>query len=229
MRTKIIFALTFLVLFCHSCSKELAPVSVAGYIDKVGSNQTLIVEVTDSAEIKLESVRRMSFLIDDNTNYESNGLVEGNIVEVIFQPNDEGSTPVAINIITNDSYPRALGRWTNGEHNKFRIDIELLPNGNIRQMQPSQTVEFKQWQLTTQEDTIQISGEVSLPPIIEERSQKATSKTDRKKADEQQEILPPARRKMEFTTTAAIGIDGDRRTLTILTDKKGQSVLYRNE
>lgn len=228
MRQHIFFAATLLLLLCPSCNRELPTQSVAGYIVKADLEQAIVVEVTDSASVKLPSPRKMSFAIDDNTIYQSNGVIEGNIVEVVYQPAHKQTTFTALEITTDDTFPRALGRWSNGEHNRFKIDIELLPNGNIAQHLPSQTVEFKQWQLSEREDTITISGEVSLPPIIKERSKKTASKPDSKNADEQ-ESLPPARRKMEFTTTAAIGIDGDRRTLTILTDKKGQSVLYRNE
>ena len=228
MRQHIFFAATLLLLLCPSCNRELPTQSVAGYIVKADLEQAIVVEVTDSASVKLPSPRKMSFAIDDNTIYESNGVIEGNIVEVVYQPAHKQTTFTALEITTDDTFPRALGRWSNGKHNRFKIDIELLPNGKIAQHLPSQTVEFKQWQLSEREDTITISGEVSLPPIIKERSKKTASKPDSKTADGQ-ESLPPARRKMGFTTTAAIGIDGDRRTLTILTDKKGQSVLYRNE
>ena len=228
MRQHIFFAATLLLLLCPSCNRELPTQSVAGYIAKADLEQAIVVEVTDSASVKLPSPRKMSFAIADNTIYESNGVIEGNIVEVVYQPAHKQTTFTALEITTDDTFPRALGRWSNGEHNRFKIDIKLLPNGKIAQHLPSQTVEFKQWKLSEREDTITISGEVSLPPIIAERSKKTASKPDSKNADKQA-LPPPARRKMGFTTTAAIGIDGDRRTLTILTGKKGQSVLYRIE
>ena len=70
-------------------------------------------------------------------------VIEGNIVEVVYQPAHKQTTFTALEITTDDTFPRALGRWSNGEHNRFKIDIELLPNGKIAQHLPSQTVEFK--------------------------------------------------------------------------------------
>ena len=224
MRFSTILALATLLLLCHSCHRELPPQSVAGYIVSVSGEQEIVVEVTDSATIKLAAPRTMSFAIDDNTTYESNGIVEGNIVEVIYQPADDEPTPTAIEIATDDTYPRALGRWANNEHSKLRIDIELLPNGHIRQRLPAQTMQFKSWQLTKDENIITIAGEVSLPPIVAPKP-----KTKESKDKSEQAEASPARRTMAFTTTATIGIDGDRRTLTMRNNKKEQAVLYRAE
>ena len=183
-----------------------------------------MVEVTDSAEVKLPTPHALRFAIDDNTTYESNGIVEGNIVEVIFQPTDDEQPPTAIEIATDDTYPRALGRWANNEHSKLRIDIELLPNGRIHQHLPAQTMQFKSWQLTKDENIITLAGEVSLPPI---ETPKPTTQDSKDKGEPEE--VAPARRTMAFTTTATIGVDGDRRTLTMRNNKKEQAVLYRAE
>lgn len=219
----ILFLTATLLISCH---KEPTPQSVAGFIDKLSGEQQITIEVIDSAGVRLQSPRKMSFIIDDNTLYESNGLVEGNIVEVLFTPTDNGQSPSANEISTDDTYPRALGRWLNSEHEKLDIDIELLPAGRIRQHQPQQTVSYDSWQLTGRENEITISGRVSLPPIVEKSKGSITKKS---KSDEQEPSTAPARRTMEFTTTAVIGIDGDRRTLTIITDNKHHSKLYRVE
>lgn len=233
MKHSIIFTFVCIILIFTSCHKELATQSIAGYIDAASDEQKIVVNVIDSAEVLLPAPCKMSFAIDDNTTYESKGLVEGNIAEIIYQPSREEGIPAAIEINTDDTYPRALGRWCNGEQNRLRIDIELLPNGKIFQHLPTQTLKFQSWQLSKQEDVITIIGEVSLPPIIEPKAKSKSPKLSNKRQSdsptEESTIAPPARRRMQFTTTAAIGIEGDRRTLTILNDRKEQSVLYRIE
>lgn len=229
MRYAITFAIISLISLCHSCQRELPPQSVAGYIDAASNEQRIVVNAIDSATVTLATPRTMVFAIDDNTTYESSGIAEGNIVEVVFQPSEEGTTPTAIAIYTDDTYPRALGRWSNNEQNRLRIDIELMPSGKIRQHLPTQTVQFTRWQLTEKENIITLSGEVSLPPAYDNKAKGKKSATSTKKQNEEQEVTPPARRQMEFTTTATIGYEGDRRTITIESDKKQHSVLYRIE
>ena len=85
-------------------------------------------------------------------------------------------------------------------------------------------MQFKSWQLTKDENIITIAGEVSLPPIVAPKP-----KTKESKDKSEQAEASPARRTMAFTTTATIGIDGDRRTLTMRNNKKEQAVLYRAE
>ena len=230
MRKYAIFTLVLCTIIGHSCKREMAPVSVAGYIDPASNEQIITIEVIDSAGVKLQQSHKQSFLIDDDTYFQSNGMVEGNIAEIIYLPEESDKLPTAIEIATDDTYPRALGRWTNGEHNKLRIDIELLPNGQIRQHQPEQTVEFSSWQLTNKEDSIVLSGTVSLPAAVEEKPKKAIKQGQKK--DEEAAIAPPSRRTISFNIGATLGIDGDRKSLTILSGNVGRGerpILYRAE
>ena len=232
MRNFTIYILALAALCGYSCQREKAPISVAGYIEEVRNEQIITIEVIDSAGIKLQQSHKMSFLIDDESIYQSSGIVEGNIAEVIFIPDAEESDklPTAIEIATDDTYPRALGRWANGEHNKLRIEIELLPNGHIRQHQPQQTVVFSSWQLTNKEDSITLSGTVSLPAAMEEKPKKAIKQGQKK--DEEAVIAPPSRRTISLNIGATLGIDGDRKSLTILSGNVGRGerpILYRAE
>ena len=230
MRNFTIYILALAALCGYSCQREKAPISVAGYIEEVRNEQIITIEVIDSAGVKLQQSHKMSFLIDDESIYQSSGIVEGNIAEVIFIPDAEEQMQTAIEIATDDTYPRALGRWSNGEHNKLRIDIELLPNGQIRQHQPEQTVEFSSWQLTNKEDSITLSGTVSLPAAVEEKPKKAIKQGQKK--DEEAVIAPPSRRTISFNIGATLGIDGDRKSLTILSGNVGRGerpILYRAE
>ena len=86
MRYAITFAIISLISLCHSCQRELPPQSVAGYIDAASNEQRIVVNAIDSATVTLATPRTMVFAIDDNTTYESSGIAEGNIVEVVFQP-----------------------------------------------------------------------------------------------------------------------------------------------
>ena len=230
MRKYAIFALVLCTIIGHSCKREMAPVSVAGYIEEVRNEQIITIEVIDSAGVKLQQSHKMSFLIDDESIYQSSGIVEGNIAEMIYLPEESDKLPTAIEIATDDTYPRALGRWANGEHNKLRIDIELLPNGQIRQHQPEQTVEFSSWRITDKEDSITLSGTVSLPAAVEEKPKKAIKQGQKK--DEEAVIAPPSRRTISFNIGATLGIDGDRKSLTILSGNVGRGerpILYRAE
>lgn len=230
MRKYAIFTLVLYTIIGHSCKREMAPVSVAGYIDPASNEQIITIEVIDSACVKLQQSHKQSFLIDDDTNYQSNGIVEGNIAEIIYIPDADEQMQTAIEIATDDTYPRALGRWANGEHNKLKIDIELLPNGQIRQRQPEQTVEFSSWRITDKEDSITLSGTVSLPAAVEEKPQKAIKQGQKK--DEEAVIAPPSRRTISFNIGATLGIDGDRKSLTILSGNVGRGerpILYRAE
>ena len=227
MRRFAIFALTLCTFLGHSCKREVAPVSVAGYIAPASNEQIITIEVIDSAGVKLQQSHKLSFIIDDDTNFQSSGIVEGNIAEVIFIPDAENQMPTAIEVATDDTYPRALGRWSNGEHNKLRIDIELLPNGHIRQHLPQQTVTFQRWKITSKEDSIALSGTVSLPAAAEERP-----KSKAQKRDEEATIAPPSRRTISFNIGATLGIDGDRKSLTILSGNVGRGerpILYSVE
>ena len=230
MRHFTIYILALAVLLGYSCKREMAPINVAGYIENISNEQIITIEVIDSAGVKLQQSHKQSFLIDDDTNYQSNGIVEGNIAEIIYIPDADEQMQTAIEIATDDTYPRALGRWTNGEHNKLRIDIELLPNGQIRQRQPQQTVEFSSWGITDKEDSITLSGTVSLPAAVEEKPKKAIKQGQKK--DEEAVIAPPSRRTISFNIGATLGIDGDRKSLTILSGNVGRGerpILYRAE
>ena len=230
MRRFAIFAIILFAIIGHSCKREMAPVSVAGYIAAASNEQIITIEVIDSAGIKLQQSHQLSFLIDDDTNYQSNGIVEGNIAEIIFIPDADEQMQTAIEIASDDTYPRALGRWTNIEHNKLRIDIELLPNGHIRQHLPQQTVEFRSWRITDKEDSIVLSGTVSLPAVADEKPKKAIKQSTKK--SEEATIATPQRRTISFNVGATLGIDGDRKSLTILSGNVGRGerpILYRAE
>lgn len=230
MRKYAIFTLVLCAIIGYSCKREIAPISVAGYIAATSNEQIITIEVIDSAGVKLQQSHELSFLIDDDTHFQSNSIVAGNIAEVIYLPEENDKLPTAIEIATDDTYPRALGRWTNGEQNRLKIDIELLPNGHIRQRQPQQTVVFSSWQLTNKEDSITLSGTVSLPAAVEEKPKKAIKQGQKK--DEEAVIAPPSRRTISFNIGATLGIDGDRKSLTILSGNVGRGerpILYRAE
>lgn len=231
MRKITIFTFVLCTIIGYSCKREIAPISVAGYIAATSNEQIITIEVVDSAGVKLQQSHELSFLIDDDTHFQSNSIVAGNIAEIIYLPEESDKLPTAIEIATDDTYPRALGRWTNGEQNRLKIDIELLPNGHIRQYQPQQTVVFSSWQLTNKEDSITLSGTVSLPAAVEEKP-KSKNSQQTKKRDEDTVIVPPSRRTISFNIGATLGIDGDRKSLTILSGNVGRGerpILYRAE
>ena len=214
MRLKIYFCAIALVLAC-ACHREQPPQYIAGFISEIESEQLIAIDSMGSGIIH-------RFTIDENTQYQSSGLIEGNVAEVMYIPTEEEQTPTAISITTDDTYPKVLGRWATLEGEKVPIDFELLTRGKIRQHTPEAILEYTSWQLLAKEDTIRLIGRLSLPSIVEKEK-------DNKKEKESEEIQPAPRREQAFTTIAVVGTEGDRRTLTLITNKGTKSTLYKKE
>ena len=213
MRLKIYFYAVALALTC-ACHREQPPQYIAGFISEIESEQLIAIDSMGSGIIH-------RFTIDENTQYQSSGLVEGNVAEVMYIPTEE-QTPTAISITTDDTYPKVLGRWVTPDSEKMPIDIELLTRGRIRQHTPEAILEYTSWQLLAKEDTIRLIGRLSLPPIVEKDKK-------REKKEDNEEIQPAPRREQAFTATAVVATEGDRRTLTLITNKGTKSTLYIKE
>lgn len=214
MRLKIYFYAIALALTC-ACHREQPPQYIAGFISEIESEQLIAIDSMGSGII-------LRFTIDENTQYQSSGLIEGNVAEVMYIPTEEEQTPAAINITTDDTYPKVLGRWGTPDGEKMPIEIELLTRGKIRQHTPEAILEYTSWQLLAKEDTIRLIGRLSLPPIVEKEK-------DNKKEKESEEVQPAPRREQAFTTIAVVATEGDRRTLTLITNKGTKSTLYKKE
>lgn len=199
-----------------ACSRTEQAQSVAGYIADGTTEQMLIVD-------SMRSGKLLQFMIDDQTLYEADELIEGNIVEVAYIPTEDEQTPIAQEITTDETYPKVLGRWALLGGERLPIDITLLPHGKIEQTLPSDILRYESWQLIAKEDTVRLFGRLSLPPIIEKRSKEDKAKS----SAENEEVVVPQRRERAFTATAVVGIEGDRRTLTIVTDRGAKSTLYK--
>jgi hypothetical protein len=72
MRKITIFTLVLCAIIGYSCKREIAPISVAGYIAATSNEQIITIEVIDSAGVKLQQSHELSFLIDDDTHFQSN-------------------------------------------------------------------------------------------------------------------------------------------------------------
>ena len=214
MRLKIYFYAIALALTC-ACHREQPPQYIAGFISEIESEQLIAIDSMGSGIIH-------RFTIDENTQRQSSGLVEGNVAEVMYIPTEEEQTPTAISITTDDTYPKVLGRWGTPDGEKMPIEIELLTRGKIRQHTPEAILEYTSWQLLAKEDTIRLIGRLSLPPIVEKDKKKEKDK-------ESEEVQPAPRREQAFTTIAVVGTEGDRRTLTLITNKGTKSTLYKRE
>ena len=214
MRLKIYFCAIALALAC-ACHREQPPQYIAGFISEIESEQLIAIDSMGSGVIH-------RFTIDENTQRQSSGLIEGNVAEVMYIPTEEEQTPAAINITTDDTYPKVLGRWGTPDGEKMPIEIELLTRGKIRQHTPEAILEYTSWQLLAKEDTIRLIGRLSLPPIVEKDKKKEKDK-------ESEEVQPAPRREQAFTTIAVVGTEGDRRTLTLITNKGTKSTLYKKE
>lgn len=221
MRQRIIPILTLILLV--ACKEQIEPQSIAGYI--ADCNEEMILIKSDSTSIRLK--------IDDNTTLEQKEILSGNIVEAIYLPSEkEGELAKALEIYTDETYPKALGHWQSSKGANPKIDIQLLSHGRIQQNSPQTTLQFTRWQLSGKENHIKLFGTLSLPPIFEKKSKEQEKKTPENESAE--ELPTPQRRIMHFEANAELSTTDDSKTeshrvMIIQTEKGHKSTLYFSE
>lgn len=221
MRQRIIPILTLILLV--ACKEQIEPQSIAGYI--ADCNEEMILIKSDSTSIRLK--------IDDNTALEHKEILSGNIVEAIYLPSEkEGELAKALEIFTDETYPKALGHWQSSKGANPKIDIQLLSHGRIQQNSPQTTLQFTRWQLSGKENHIKLFGTLSLPPIFEKKSKEQEKKTPENESAE--ELPTPQRRIMHFEANAELSTTDDSKTeshrvMIIQTEKGHKSTLYFSE
>ncbi|MEE1103664.1 MAG: hypothetical protein U0L21_05885 [Alistipes sp.] len=221
MRQRIIPILTLILLV--ACKEQIEPQSIAGYI--ADCNEEMILIKSDSTSIRLK--------IDDNTALEHKEILSGNIVEAIYLPSEkEGELAKALEIYTDETYPKALGHWQSSKGANPKIDIQLLSHGRIQQNSPQTTLQFTRWQLSGKENHIKLFGTLSLPPVFEKKSKEQEKKTPENESAE--ELLTPQRRPMHFEVMAELSTTDDSKTeshrvMIIQTEKGHKSTLYFSE
>ena len=221
MRQRIIPILTLILLV--ACKEQIEPQSIAGYI--ADCNEEMILIKSDSISIRLK--------IDDNTALEHKEILSGNIVEAIYLPSEkEGELAKALEIYTDETYPKALGHWQSSKGANPKIDIQLLSHGRIQQNSPQTTLQFTRWQLSGKENHIKLFGTLSLPPVFEKKSKEQEKKTPENESAE--ELPTPQRRIMHFEANAELSTTDDSKTeshrvMIIQTEKGHKSTLYFSE
>ena len=221
MRQRIIPILTLILLV--ACKEQIEPQSIAGYI--ADCNEEMILIKSDSTSIRLK--------IDDNTALEQKEILSGNIVEAIYLPSEKkGELAKALEIFTDETYPKALGHWQSSKGANPKIDIQLLSHGRIQQNSPQTTLQFTRWQLSGKENHIKLFGTLSLPPIFEKKSKEQEKKTPENESAE--ELPTPQRRPMHFEVMAELSTTDDSKTeshrvMIIHTEKGHKSTLYFSE
>ena len=221
MRQRIIPILTLILLV--ACKEQIEPQSIAGYI--ADCNEEMILIKSDSTSIRLK--------IDDNTALEHKEILSGNIVEAIYLPSEkEGELAKALEIYTDETYPKALGHWQSSKGANPKIDIQLLSHGRIQQNSPQTTLQFTRWQPSGKENHIKLFGTLSLPPVFEMKSKEQEKKTPENESAE--ELPTPQRRIMHFEANAELSTTDDSKTeshrvMIIQTEKGHKSTLYFSE
>ena len=221
MRQRIIPILTLILLV--ACKEQIEPQSIAGYI--ADCNEEMILIKSDSTSIRLK--------IDDNTALEHKEILSGNIVEAIYLPSEkEGELAKALEIYTDETYPKALGHWQSSKGANPKIDIQLLSHGRIQQNSPQTTLQFTRWQLSGKENHIKLFGTLSLPPVFEKKSKEQEKKTPENESAE--ELPTPQRRIMHFEANAELSTTDyskteSHRVMIIQTEKGHKSTLYFSE
>lgn len=186
---------TLLLLSLISCGEEVEPRIVAGYIATDSTDESLT--------IVGDTIPPMTFRLDETTLREGGALVEGNVVEVIYLPADEGTTPWAERVTADRTYPEALGRWATDKGASLEIDIELQPHGRVVQSLPDQVMQFERWQITGTEDEIVLYGTLSLPPDW-------SAYNEARKKDKDMPL--PERRARRFSVVATLDKQTDSNT-----------------
>lgn len=221
MRQRIIPILTLILLV--ACKEQIEPQSIAGYI--ADCNEEMILIKSNSTSIRLK--------IDDNTALEQKEILSGNIVEAIYLPSEkEGELAKALEIYTDETYPKALGHWQSSKGANPKIDIQLLSHGRIQQNSPQTTLQFTRWQLSGKENHIKLFGTLSLPPVFEKKSKEQEKKTPENESAA--ELSIPQRRPMHFEVMAELSTTDDSKTeshrvMIIQTEKGHKSTLYFSE
>lgn len=146
-----------LLLLVAACSSPSPYKRLVGYIASGSNDSLLIVKPKDDA------TKELFFAINQKTVVNKEELIEGNIVEVEYMAPMVSIKYDALTILTNSTYPTALGRWVSRNKKGIGIDIELLPNGVIKQNKPKQVLQFENWQLTENQDEIELIGTLSIP------------------------------------------------------------------
>lgn len=211
-RYRVIIFATLATLLASCRHSEVEPMIIAGYIDDA---------TAESIVIKGDTIGVRHFAIDEQTTIEGDAMIEGNIAEIIYMPAEEGKTPQALTITTDETYAKALGRWTTEPKAALAVDIKLQPRGRILQHQPEQALRFTSWQLSGKRDEIILYGVMSLPPDY--------TKSEKSKKDEA--TPPPTRREYSFNITATLTKQVDNNTesrpMMVLHPQKGrESKLY---
>ena len=221
MRQRIIPILTLILLV--ACKEQIEPQIIAGYI--ADCNEEMILIKSDSTSIRLK--------IDDNTTLEQKEILSGNIVEAIYLPSEkEGELAKALEIYTDETYPKALGHWQSSKGANPKIDIQLLSHGRIQQNSPQTTLQFTRWQLSGKENHIKLFGTLSLPPVFEKKSKEQEKKTPENESAE--ELPTPQSRIMHYEANAELSTTDDSKTeshrvMIIQTEKGLKSTLYFSE
>lgn len=122
-----------------------------------------IVETTTDTSLTLRNIEGDSILyltIDEATTFDGGDLIEGNAVEVFYQPSRRGDVLHALEITADETYPEAMGRWVTGPRAELPVDIELLPRGAVSQTSPPSLLRFDSWYVDGEtEGKIHITGE----------------------------------------------------------------------
>ena len=183
---------------------------------------SLKIEYTEqSLTIIGDTIPPMTFKLEETTLREGGALVEGNVVEVIYLPTEDGSQPLAERVTADKTYPEALGRWATDKGAQLEIDIELQPHGRIAHNLPDQVMQFERWQITGTEDEIVLYGTLSLPPDW-------SAYNEARKKDKDTPL--PERRARRFSIVATLDKESDSNTesrrILIFKNNGRESKLY---
>lgn len=185
-----------LLTLIYGCSTPVPYTRTIGYIEEGGNDSLLIVRENG------KHGKRLFFNLTDKTHVERENLIQGNIVEVEYLAPTTAIKYDASVVTASPTYRKALGVWQTSKDKGLKINIELLPYGEIEQSSPKDILLFEHWQLTPTENEIELIGSVATPII-------ATPPQDDKETNKQKEAAIE-REPMSFHTRVTIeNIDGE--------------------
>ena len=207
---------SLLALLSIACREQVEPQIVAGYIVGDATEEQITIEN--------DTLPATTYRLTEQTIIEGGALTEGNIAEIIFLPTEEPSAqPYAERVTADKTYPQALGRWITDKNASLKIDIELLPHGNIAHHSPHEVLRFERWQITDRENEIVLYGTLSLPPDW-------SAYNEARKKDKETPL--PQRREREFRVEARLDKQSDnntesRRVMIFNTDNKEARLYFQ--
>lgn len=138
-----------------SCRREMPVQYMAGVVEAASSSSLTVRSIAGDSVLH--------FVLDETTEYSGGDAIEGNAVEVCYRASHDSPDLSVLSVTGNETYTDVLGRWATGRRAELPVEIELLPRGEVRQIEPPSLLHFDGWYVDgVQDGRISLTGEVTI-------------------------------------------------------------------